>query len=377
MPDIFGREPHDYQVVRALQETNQWERYQAANAGNAETRADALPGHSFQALGAGVPREFQRATQDQQAIGYLTNNMLAIQTMADEILYTAYRLPRFISLNTNIPEGATSYGVRVRDRVGRAQRISGPGFEAPSALASESLATQEIFWYGLDAEWSIDELRGAMMAGVPLDTEAVDAAVTGTLEKMEEVGLLGEENYRGLLTLNAASDGVQVTSAPDTFENMTAVEIRNLINGEISRVIEESRETIGRNISDGMTVYLPGLQYDLLTTRYIGDNAERPLMRSIMEDNPWTALTGGNAVSIERVLELDSSRLSAVPGSGLTQDRMVVTLRHPRVCEMGVSISPRVLRIQDKGRVVCAQIEAKFSPLFVKRGSVIRMTDGI
>ena len=52
-------------------------------------------------------------------MGYLTNNLLAIQTMADEIMYTAYRLPQFVYLNTAIPEGATSYGVRVRDRVGR------------------------------------------------------------------------------------------------------------------------------------------------------------------------------------------------------------------------------------------------------------------
>ena len=37
------------------------------------------------------PEEFKRATQDVQAIGFLTNNMLAIQTMIDEIMYTAYR----------------------------------------------------------------------------------------------------------------------------------------------------------------------------------------------------------------------------------------------------------------------------------------------
>ena len=44
----------------------------------------------------------------------------------------------------------------------------------------------------------------------------------------------------------------------------------------------------------------------------------------------------------------------------LGRDRMVTTLKHPRVAEIGVSISPRVLRIMDKGRVVCAQVEVKF-----------------
>ena len=105
-----------------------------------------------------------------------------------------------------------------------------------------------------------------------------------------------------------------------------------------------------------MTVYLPGEQYDLLTTRYIGDNAERTLMRSIMEDNPWTHFTKGQPISIERVIELDSA---LNPGS--TSDRMIVGLKHERVAEMGVSISPRVLRVMDKGRVITAQVESRSS----------------
>ena len=111
-----------------------------------------------------------------------------------------------------------------------------------------------------------------------------------------------------------------------------------------------------------MTIYLPGTQYDLLTTLYIGDNAEKTLMRSIMEDNPWTHFTDGNPLMIERLLELSSARN---PGS--STDRMVITLKDARICEMGVSIMPRVLSIQDKGREVCAMVESKYSDLFVRR----------
>ena len=371
MPDIFGRNPEDYTLVRDLQQANTWDRYQASNA---ERRPTAAPQHDFNALGAGVPTQFHRASEDQQAVGYITNNMLAIQTMADEIMYTAYRLPEFIALNTAIPEGARSYGIRVRDRVGRAQRISAPGFEAPSATASETIVTQEMHWYGLDAEWSIDELRGAMMAGTPLDTESVSAAVTGTLETMEAVGLTGG-GYAEAGLVNQPTTGtnrVQTMDASATFAASTSTDIRNLINGRISAVIERSRETLGRNISTGMTVYLPGEQYDLLTTRYIGDNAERTLMASIIADNPWTHFTGGSPLMIQRVLELDSA---LNPGS--TDDRMVVALKDSRIAEMGVSISPRVLRIMDKGRVICAQVEAKFSPLFVKRPRNIEYVSAI
>ena len=367
MPDIFNRTEEDYSYRAALREIGAHERYEQANHARVP---HAIPRHDFNALGAGVPEQYQRASQDQQALGFLTNNLLAIQAMVDEILYTDYRLPSFLSINTNIPEGAGSYGIRVTDRRGKAQRVSGPGWEAPSASASQALVTKELHLYGLDGEWSIDELRGAMMAGIPLDTETVNAAVTGSLEKMEEVGLLGEEGDPGLLTLTA-SDGVVIGTQPEgqTFESMTAVQIRNLINGEMSRIIDDSKETFGRNIRDGMTIYLPGAQYDLLTTKYIGDDAEKTVMRCIREDNPWTHFSG-SPIAFERVLELDGRG-----GSGA--DRMVVSLKNSRVIEMGVSITPRVLGIMNKGRVYCAQVESKFATPFVKRGNLIRYTDGI
>ena len=231
---------------------------------------------------------------------------------------------------------------------------------------------QALHWYGLDAEWSVDELRGAMMAGQALDTESVDAAVTGTMETMEAVALTGG-GYGDPGLLNQPTSGTNVVnreSASLTFAGSTAVVIRDLINGTVSKVIEGSKETLGRNLTQGMTVYLPGKQYDLLTTRYIGDNAQRTLMKSIMDDNPWTHFTKGSPLNIERVLELSGAGESS-------SDRMVVALKNGRVAEIGVSISPRVLRIMDKGRVVCAQIEAKFSSLFVKRPSTIYYVDAI
>ena len=369
MPDIFGREPHDYEFVRALQEENRWDGYQRALV----AARPGTPPHDFNALGSMQ----QRAAEDADVLGFLTNNLLAIQTATDEILYTAYRLPMFIAINTAIAEGATSYGIRVMRRVGQASRITAPGFDAPSATVSQSLVTKNLFEYGLDAEWSVGELRGAIFAGIPLATESIEAAVVGTMEKMEAVGLLGDpdgedDDKRGLLNLRTTGTdkvGYEERSGMDGFAAMTAVDIRNLINGELSAVIETTKETVGRQLNMGMTVYLPGEQYDLLTTRYIGDHAEHTLMASIMRDNPWTHFAR-TPLSIERVLELTGQGAS-------NSDRMIVALRDMRIAEMGVSIPPRVMRVEPVGRVIRAMVEAKFSSLFVKRPNTIRYTDNI
>ena len=374
MADIFGRTQEDYSFRAALHEEGKLERY---DAGIAERRPMAVPRHDFDSFGAGPPAELHRAADDAQALGYLTNNLMAIQSVVDEVLYTAYRLPMFVYLNTSIPEGAASYDVRIHNRVGRAKRVTAPGWDAPSATVSETIEGQKLYEYGLDAEWSVSELRGAMFGGRPLDTEKIDAAVMGTLEEMEAVGLTGGGYDGATGLLNHATGTGQVTLTTQgsnmTFADLTSEQIRNLINGRISAVIEGSRETLGRNINTGMTVYLPGAQYDLLTTRYIGDNAERTLMRSIMEDNPWTHFTKGSPLMIERVLELDSAL-----NPGATTDRMIVGLKHQRVAEMGIAYEPRVLNVsQGKGRVICAAVEARFSNLFVKRAETIHYVDAI
>ena len=369
MPDIFGKNPDDYEVIQARMAAGTWEEHQSRLA---ERRPNALPNHDFNAWGAGTPPELMRATEDAQALGFLTNNMLAIQNMIDEIMYTAYRLPEFIYINTNIPEGATSYGVRVVDRTGRATRVSAPGTDVPNATVSQALVNVPLFYYGLDARWTIDELRGAMMGGIPLDTQSLEAAVTGSLETMESVALTGGgyDGATGLIN-HATGTGadqvrVQVQASNMTFSDLTSEQIRTLINRDISWVIENSLETLGRNINTGMTVFLPGTQYDELTTRYLGDNAERTIMDGLFSDNPWTHFTG-NPINIARMLELDSTRN---PGS--TTDQMIVGLRHQRVGELGVSIMPRVITILNEGREMCAQVESKYSEYFFKRPETTR-----
>ena len=365
MPDIFGKEPRDYEWVRYLQAENLWEEHQRALIEQARFEVNKMVApHDFNAIGTRAQIQ-QRAIEDQSAIGFLTNNLLSIQTQIDEIMYTAYRLPEFVSLNTTIPVGSSEYGVIVRDRVGRARRVSSPGYDAPSATISQGLVSRPLHYYGLDAEWSVQELRGAQMAGRALDTDSIEAAVMGSLESMEAVAFTGD-GYDGATGLvNQPTSGtsmVRTSTAAQTFAAGTAEQIRTLVTDELSKVIENSAETLGRNISTGMTVYLPGEQYDVLTSKYLGDNAERTVMRGLMEDNPWTHFTKGSPLMIMRLLELDSAR-----NPGATNDRMITTLKHPRICEMGISIMPRVLRIMDEGRVIKAQVESEYSELWVKR----------
>ena len=366
MADIFGRNPEDYQLVRDLRESGTWDAYQRHAAA---IRPQATSGiHNFDALG--ISRH--AAVSDAQAVGYLTDNLLALQTFVDNVLYTKFRLPEMIQVNDTVPEGAKTYGYRVINRTGKAERISSQGDDAPTALVSETIVTHPLYYYGIDAIWTIDELRGALLAGTPIDTESLDAAISGTLDTMEELAFTGDEEYKGLFNFPTSGDNkVTRNDASKTFATSTAAEIRSSINNELSALIEDTNETI-REFNNA-TIYLPGAKYDSLSDVYIGDNADKTLMSSILTDNPFTHFTG-QPIAFRRALELKEILDAAVNGS---TDRMVVTMRHNRIVEMPVSISPRVITILDKGRKQCAQVEAKFGPCWARRASLVRYTDGI
>ena len=223
--------------------------------------------------------------------------------------------------------------------------------------------------------YTIEDARRAMRTGVSLSADTIEAAVEGSMDHMEEVGLIGSSELpaspSGILNQATGTGAVNLAtqSSNQTFDDLTGMQIYELIVDDISWVVETSREIFSTNITDGMCIYLPTQQYNRLSTRFLGDNQERSIMRAIMEDNPWTLRTG-NGITFLSVPELAGQGASST-------DRMIVCVKDSRVFELGVSIMPRVMQVMNKGRYVCAPVEYKFSPIFMKRPTVIRYRDAI
>jgi len=382
MPDIFGRVESGYthlQDMNTFMGEDAWERHQRARLPVVTAETPYNPqfmAHDFDSLGRGHELLQTRNPETTTALGLMIHTGMQIMTMVDEIYYQAARLDQFVALNTSIAEGAISYAVQVMDRTGKARRISDVGDDVPTATVSRGLVPHQLHYYGLDAKWSIEDLRQALFQGIPLSEESIQAAVVGHMEEMEDTGFTGSDYAEhGLFNLpySATPSGDQVhwRKSAKTFAGMSQVEIRTAICRELSAVITDSREIIGRQpgLIEGMTVYLSGPQYDELSTRLIGDNQDKSIRQSLMDDNPWTHFTG-RPLNIERVIELEGI------GDG-DSDRMLIALRNNRIAEMGVPFGPRLIRILDEGRFIRAQLESKFSTLFVKRPSSMRYVDGI
>ena len=362
--DIFGREQNDYRHLRELeQRSGQATVTEYLTAG---AQAVGRTAHSFTALGGVTHRAFEG---EAQVLGFLTNNLQAIQSVIDEILYTEHRLPEFIPIISDVPEGATSYAYRVVDHAGLGRFIDNDGDSAPSANAGVRLVPYPLEYAGIVPEWTIEDLRRAMFTGVALDSETVTAAIRGAMDHIETVGLEGDASrgFKGLTNLGTTGAGkVSRTNASTTISALTPDEMVKFLQAEVLKIITDTKEVFGRTLRSGLCIYLPIEQASAVTHTRLTDINES-VWSYFEQHNAWYSYTGQMPM-LKWLAELDSS------GSSST-DRMIVAVNDRRVMEMAMSIPPRVLTTLNKGYTVCSPIEYKISGLNVKRPSAIRYID--
>ena len=366
MADIFGRELTGYAHLEAIAAKDG---LPAAKAWLKDApRRTAMPGeHNFNMLGIGRGARVNDAEATAQGIYFLTNNLQAIQTMIEEILYTEFRLYDFLPIQTAVPDGANSYAYRVIDRFGIGRFIETGGSDAPSATISQRLVPYAVAYAGIIAEWTFEDLRNAMFGGVPLDSETMRAAIMGAMDHIEQVGLEGDatRDFQGLTNHSQ----IATETASETLSSMTPDEMVDFLNTQAINAIERTQEVFGRTLKQGLCFYVPLQQFRTLTTTRMADGNDLAVWQYFLKNNVWQSYTMNDPM-IKPVIELNNA-------GAANADRMLVGFKDMRVMEMAMPIMPRTINTLQKNFGVCAPMEYKISGLNVKRPTAMRYVDGI
>ncbi len=360
--NIFGKDVNQYQHLSKLKDKGLLD---------AHLKAATQSGKTFLFDSLKADNKFHDA-EPSQGFGYLTNNLQAIQSEVEEVLYLNYRLNTLVPINNSIPEGAESYAFRVKNSYGEAGFIDSYGTNAGSASTSYSLRSTPILQGGIDAQWSLQDVRTAMFAGVPLQTDTIDDATTACLNHIEKVGLLGDvtKGFTGLIT-NADVPKIQEVTA-NTLE--TATDPARYINGHLNTIIDSTSTIFGNRITTGLTIYLPVKQFNFLATEKYATDASKTVMDYIKINNAWTANTG-NPITFKVVIELKDAGL--LSDDTTAADRMLIGFNNMRIMEMGNPIMPRVIGIENKLRYFKAPLEYSISQLNFKHPNGCLYVDGI
>lgn len=253
----------------------------------------------------------------QQALGFLTPQLLRINAEIDYQEYPDFDYARFMFVNTD--GGMWAYGsiFYSGDIAGRPEWLDGAGFDMPYADISTTQFLQENHLAGIGYEWHRQELERAAAMGRNLGSEKARAARTVADARIYALAMRGDssKNMGGLVN-NAlvpqamvASDGAGGGGNSPLFVNKTADQINRDINLLLDAPYNSTMETKRAN-----TLILPSSRLQYLSRTRIGEGTDT-ILKFVRENNSYTLETG-------QPLNIMGSRELETAGNGGTARMM-------------------------------------------------------
>lgn len=243
-----------------------------------------------------------RTRQDASESVFYARQLEHIRPGLLETLYPEFEGKAFVPCNTSIPAGAEFHTVRVVNKVGRAQLIKNYGSDLPTADLTGGEVPQVIRGAGIMYRYTTQELRAAMMAGIPLDTAKAMSARYALALLLDEVMFYGKADVNagesatgldagmlnsgltGLVTLANTTGFTTPTGAQGSklWRRKTADEMVLDLNSFVNNVV---RSTLG--IHRPNAIRLPLAAYNIATTKRMGDGSDMTVLKHFMAVNPY------------------------------------------------------------------------------------------
>lgn len=235
----------------------------------------------------------------------------------------------------NGQSGAQQVAYDVYDRAGEAQLITSYSKDVPRATTGKTRKFRGVYEFGQAAAYTLQELRSAQMARLPLESRELEAARYGHEIRMNKVAYFGDKNIneadfygmfnnaevKGYLNGNTGVTGsgypvltLLDNTTPATWE--TALKesgahtasigerIRDQINYIFSVVNSKS---LGVEAAD--TLLLPRLQYNLLATTVVSEFTQQTILDWLMKTSPY--LDGPESIIPVNELSFTSAQIGA------------------------------------------------------------------
>jgi hypothetical protein len=219
-----------------------------------------------------------------------------------EVLYPEFEAKKFIPLETTISPGAELYTYRAVDKVGRAQLIKQYSDDAPRVDVSGKEATQQIRGAAAMYGYTMQELRAAMMAQMPLDVRKAMAARYAMSLLFDEVMFYGhadvtasqqtagkdagalEGGLSGLANLSGTTSYTVANGAQGSklWRKKTPDEIVLDLHGIVNNVV---KVTFGIHRPD--SILLPLAAYNIAATRRMGDGSNQTVLDFFLATSPY------------------------------------------------------------------------------------------
>ena len=320
-------------------------------------------------------QKFIKAAERIDGLNLDANETLTLARQLEFIQAGAYEVKRaplkglsFVPVDSSLPSGAETFTYRQYELLGFAKLISDYAKDFPTSNAIAREFTSKIKGLGSSYEYSIQELRGAQMAGVPLDATKARAARVA-IEQLHDsliqsgdsanglLGFLNQANTTAFSVPNgAAGTATWTTKTPDEI----LADMHDIVNGI-------STANRGRDDMSPDMLLLPLAQYALVASRRLGDGSDTTILQHFLTSSPFFS-NGRGAV--------DSWHVLAGAGAGPT-DRMVAYRRDPEALKYIAPVVFEQFAPQPVGMVLKTLCHARSGGVVVNLPTTISYGDGI
>lgn len=306
----------------------------------------------------------------QQALGFLTQQISIIEPQVYRIQYPDIQYPSLVPVDTSGSEWAKSITFFSSDSLGKADWVHHYAKDIPLADITREKFEQDIEMAGIGYRYTLEELGQAMMTPfVNLPNDRALAARRAYEEFVDNVALRGDasKNWTGLI--NAAGVAVITLPADGTgsvpyWDQKTEALILRDFNSILTGMWTASNQL---ELAD--TVLLPSLVLtNMAQTRLT--NLSETLLSWILKYNIYTMETG-QPLTIRAVRGLETAGAGGI-------GRMVAYRRDPQVLKFHLPMPHRFFPVWQTGPMVF-DIPGVFrlGGVEVKRPGAMRYADGV
>lgn len=268
--------------------------------------------HAWSAHDARFADGFRDKTQEfitdaQVGRAFLTPQLHRIETEVYQRKYPSFDFGNFMFVDTSgdmWDVGTVFYSM---DSVGRAQFLSGKGFDMPYADTEMSQYTQAYQLAGIGYEWTVQEMQRAAKLGRSLGSDKAMAADQAAQAFLYSIAMTGktpgastsEKNWTGLFN-NGSAPSAQVAADGTAGSRLWSAKTVDLILRDINEAINAVQSgTSETHVAN--TLVLPTSRYNYISNLRI-DNSSSTVLQFLQANN-----SVGEALTIKRSRSLETA----------------------------------------------------------------------
>lgn len=222
---------------------------------------------------------FEREDANETAV--FARQLEYVYSKTYDVKYPEFKARLFIPLDTSVPAGAETYTYRQFDEVGMASLIADYSTDLPNVTMFGKEFTGKCRSLGTSYTYSIQDVRRASLAGVPLETSLPRVARRVTEAKIDSIAAFGDAASGLGGFLNAANVPL-ITPTTGTWSTATADQIIADLDKLVNSIVTT---TNGIHVPD--TLLLPIAQFLRLNNLQKSAASDKTVLQWYLENNPF------------------------------------------------------------------------------------------